>query len=148
MYIILQPSMMCGLAFPTEINQTFLYTAGASCGKNAAVGGVRGSQFFVSSRACVCATICSISMSTLSNTTRMSIRTSSRCEIICVQVLVCACKLSLTNLYCSFLHLSVVQHVPNSVRQVHFSDGTVNITIGCIYTCRNTRHRLKFRANV
>eukprot|EP00041_Stephanoeca_diplocostata_P017490 m.354493 g.354493 ORF g.354493 m.354493 type:complete len:166 (-) comp20717_c0_seq64:2493-2990(-) len=37
--ISMQPSMMCGLAFPAEVNETFLYSAGASCGKNAAVGG-------------------------------------------------------------------------------------------------------------
>lgn len=37
--ISFQPSMMCGLAFPTEVAHDFEYSAGGLCGKTAPVGG-------------------------------------------------------------------------------------------------------------
>lgn len=37
--IAFQPSVMCGHAFPDEVAETNLYSAGALCGRNAAVGG-------------------------------------------------------------------------------------------------------------
>eukprot|EP00039_Didymoeca_costata_P010886 m.148378 g.148378 ORF g.148378 m.148378 type:complete len:579 (-) comp14996_c0_seq8:98-1834(-) len=37
--IVFQPSFMCGLAFPTLVNNTYIYQAGELCGKNAPVGG-------------------------------------------------------------------------------------------------------------
>jgi len=37
--IAFQPSMMCGLGFPTQIAKDFEYSAGGLCGKTAPVGG-------------------------------------------------------------------------------------------------------------
>ena len=37
--ISFQPSMMCGLGFPTEVSHDFEYSAGGLCGKTAPVGG-------------------------------------------------------------------------------------------------------------